>query len=409
MEGNNGDYTQMQCNNVTQVRTAVDVDNTSTGFRYMTARNCAAFHFGPTSGHADFLENHASSSNNLSHDASAPGSGSLTSQVLYSSIVDTTQATMNLHWRAGAAAINAGTNLGTGLAQDIDDSTRSGTWDIGADEMSALTLAYTSGTNEYSIGARRHISVTVDSITGSGPWKVWLKSANPALHRTFANDCFTDGMGRRWKIQAADTTQDTLRVANTEYSAGSPSATCKYGTVGRFYNTLQSWETARQGTLTTRGGTGAIEKGVCYNDGVLDWVSIEGSTTSSACYMHLTVAPGERHNGTDSTGVRVRHAVATGGALIDVLNAYTRVEWLELDCSTDGGSYVTAGVRANYLHDNCRFSNLLIYSGQYSGFDIGDYNDGTIISNCVVFNTSSAGGEPIRYTGPHSGDTLFVY
>ena len=52
------------------IRQEVDDASGKTGFRYVKCRNCASFHWGPTGGHADYLNLRAGSSNNASSDAS---------------------------------------------------------------------------------------------------------------------------------------------------------------------------------------------------------------------------------------------------------------------------------------------------------------------------------------------------
>lgn len=79
-------------------------------------------------------------SNNLSSDTTATGSGSLTSKSSSTQFVSTTVDSEDLHLKAGADAINAGTDLGTtptNVQYDTDGRDRDSnadTWDIGADE-----------------------------------------------------------------------------------------------------------------------------------------------------------------------------------------------------------------------------------------------------------------------------------
>ena len=84
-------------------------------------------------------------SHNLSSDATAAGTGSLTSKTSANQFVSTVGGSEDLHLKAGADAIDAGTDLGTtpsGVEIDIDGRDRDAegdTWDIGADEF--VTLA----------------------------------------------------------------------------------------------------------------------------------------------------------------------------------------------------------------------------------------------------------------------------
>ena len=82
----------------------------------------------------------ATVSNNMSSDATASGTGSLTSKVAASQFVSTGTGSEDLHLKDGADAIDAGTDLGTtptGVNIDIngrDRDAQGDTWDIGAHE-----------------------------------------------------------------------------------------------------------------------------------------------------------------------------------------------------------------------------------------------------------------------------------
>jgi hypothetical protein len=80
---------------------------------------------------------------NLSSDATAAGTGSLTSKTAANQFVSTTGGSEDLHLKSGADAIDAGTDQGTtpaGVEIDIDGRDRDAegdTWDIGAHEFVA--------------------------------------------------------------------------------------------------------------------------------------------------------------------------------------------------------------------------------------------------------------------------------
>ena len=74
------------------------------------------------------------SSNNLSSDDSAPGSGSLTQTLGADLFVSTTAGSEDLHLVSGAAAVGQGKDLSKSFDLDIDNEVRSAPWDIGADE-----------------------------------------------------------------------------------------------------------------------------------------------------------------------------------------------------------------------------------------------------------------------------------
>ena len=95
----------------------------------------------------DFQPSSASNatvSHNLSSDATAIGTGSLINKTSANQFVSTTGGSEDLHLKAGADAIDAGTDLGTtptGVNYDIDGRDRDAegdVWDIGADEYVAV-------------------------------------------------------------------------------------------------------------------------------------------------------------------------------------------------------------------------------------------------------------------------------
>jgi len=80
----------------------------------------------------------AASSNNASEDATAPGANSLINQTLTNiSWVSTDTNTEDLHINSGSTLKDAGVDLSGIFTTDIDGVTRTGTWDIGADEYVA--------------------------------------------------------------------------------------------------------------------------------------------------------------------------------------------------------------------------------------------------------------------------------
>jgi len=70
----------------------------------------------------------------LSEDATATGTGSLANKTIANQFVSVTAGAENFHLKVGADAIDAGTDLSGTFTTDIDGDTRTGTWDIGADE-----------------------------------------------------------------------------------------------------------------------------------------------------------------------------------------------------------------------------------------------------------------------------------
>lgn len=98
------------------------------------------------------------------------------------------------------------------------------------------------------------------------------------------------------------------------------------GTTGRDYSTWTLWEAALGGAA---GGAGNDARGESYNDSDFDeTVSINDSTPDS---IVLTVAAGERHDGTAGTGVRMLASVGSRWIVLGVTSKECTVEWIEHD------------------------------------------------------------------------------
>jgi hypothetical protein len=74
---------------------------------------------------------------NMSSDASASGPGSLPGRTASDEFVYVLTGNINLHLKAGAQAIGAGSDLSGSFTADVDNGTRAAPWDIGADESGA--------------------------------------------------------------------------------------------------------------------------------------------------------------------------------------------------------------------------------------------------------------------------------
>jgi len=180
--------------------------------------------------------------------------------------------------------------------------------------------------------------------------------------------------------------------------------------IRRAYNTLQSWESDREGNLV---GEGRREVGVAYNDGPFAvGVAIDGSTTDADHYMTLTVAEGQRHNGVAGSGV-----VVDGGNTLNseirVADDFSVVEWLEVKGTRDvsggtGARVVDAtGVRLSHLlvHDNkdgiglsgtgipkeATVRNSIVYKNDDNGIQADDPPDTLTVQNCTVYGNGLDG------------------
>lgn len=127
-----------------------------------------------TDSDTDFIPaspSNATVDHNLSSDATASGTGSLTNKASSDQFVSNTDP-YDLHLKSGADCIDAGTDLGTtptGVNIDIDGRDRDAegdTWDIGADEFVAATTQISANVAQTLPAVIQTVSGAVD-ITGS--------------------------------------------------------------------------------------------------------------------------------------------------------------------------------------------------------------------------------------------------
>lgn len=115
-------------------------------------------------------------------------------------------------------------------------------------------------------------------------------------------------------------------------------------------------------------GEHRLEVGLCYKDAVFnELVVIDGSTTDSTRYMWLTVAPGQRHNGIAGSGVVWKNSIDKTGRVLQISDPYTRVEWLEFDCSSmPSGDYDVVSCQSG--GDNVSINNIIVHdlTGDYA-------------------------------------------
>ena len=215
------------------------------------------------------------------------------------------------------------------------------------------------------------------------------------------------------------------------------------GSDGRDYSTFTAWDAALDDADLYDADDDAI--GECYDDSDFDMqgdFTLNGGDlddgSGDLATVTLTVAAGERHDGTAGTGVRVYtstttkwrwipvclHAIASADGPFDLI-----IEWIDFDGSDEGlgsemitcnsqtaGSHATTCIRNCLLHNHekrwvsattydCAFLNNIFYAcgGVGGGQIIGTYKRGYRHSaytyNCTfhsVIGTSSSASAKIE-------------
>lgn len=170
------------------------------------------------------------------------------------------------------------------------------------------------------------------------------------------------------------------------------------GTAGRDYSTITLWEADLDNAAIYAAGDHAV--GECYDDSVFnESVTINGGGTIGLGSITLTVAAGERHDGTAGTGARIVRSVQSSVALLATsTNRHVDIGWLEIDTSAGnfGLSCISmAGLVGNEIH---RAFNTICHgvhtsSGNSAGSGISGQNNITyLFFNNIVYDVSYNGG-----------------
>ena len=246
---------------------------------------------------------------NISGDSTASGSDSFTSITAASLFISTTSGSEDLHLVYNAVAIGAGADLGTAVSYGTDTA---------------------AGSSTYGTPLNRDI-----------------------------NDGNRDSFSQTWDIGVSQYAIIAKIGAN-------------YPT-GRDYSTFNAWEADLDDTSYY--GKGSVANGQMYKDSDYQWNGhfylTEGAGLAAATY--LTVAEGQRHDGTPNTGVRfLNNGTYQYNGMVFQLHYVSgkpckrSLEWVEMDENGKGGGGHT--------------SALIHSAGGWGQISIGSFN------HCMVYN-----------------------
>ena len=332
--------------------------------------------------------------NNMSSDTSAQPVANQ-SKLAVDQFIDHLGSPPNFHLEATADAIDAGTDLSGSFTNDIDDESRGASWDIGADEYTsaAASVNYRSiGTDTnpiYDVGDAS-INSGQTTVTFAGGASLPVPTAVGAVGQ---GDKLVIGGETFFILSRTDATHVEVQTA-----AASTHSSATYS-ITRAYSDIQSWEDPCGATPclpNSSGGRGGdlvgetrVEVGVAYKDGVFSPTAqtlFQDSTTDSNHYMHLTVAVGQRHDGTAGTGVIVDGTSVSTLDLFLIRDPYMRMEWIEIR-NFDGDTAIGQPIEVfEGEAEGAFFSHLLIhdYTDQTRGA-INIYDDATV-RNSIFYN-----------------------
>ena len=273
------------------------------------------------------------------------------------------------------------TNSGTGAAKDYETTSLTNT--DSATNMSSDATSPETGLRNV-VTSDQFVSIV------SGSEDLHLKAGSDAIGA--GTDLGTTPNGVQYDIDGFD-----RDAANRVWDIGADQAagtvTKTIGTTARDYSTMTLWEADLDVATIYQSGDDAV--GECYNDSTFDEsVTIDGGVTVGLNSGTITVAAGERHDGTAGTGARL---IATTTRTLYLSSPGRSLKWLELD----GNS--TNLVRVNCLggSDNYTASNLIVHSAKRATGIGGNQRPGNIHNNIIydIYESSVNPGSDFSCTG----------
>ncbi len=345
----------------------------------------------------DFNVSTGSWSNNISQDGTHPGPGSFLAAdetAMFVNVTPGDEVNWDLHLIVGALAIDAGVDLSGNFTNDIDDESRpiGAAWDVGADETSASPLIdvfYSVGTSMANLMTG---SANITIVNGTATLDV-AQTGNIGV-----GDVINFGGGTDVYIRQV-TSQTEFDVRTVTGAMPADAGPAAVNTIGRVFNT---WQDAVDNSSTGPYlGTTNLVSGnfrvtwVGYNDtafSVSARTRVSGYTTDALHYLTLSaagasqVASGvsQRHLGTEGAGVTL--VASSGIDILDVRQAFTRVQWLELDGNNVGG---TNGVNTTGASNDSLFEFVLVHNLAIRGIEILGNN--SRLRNCILHDVGNDG------------------
>ena len=152
------------------------------------------------------------------------------------------------------------------------------------------------------------------------------------------------------------------------------------GTTGRDFSTITLWEAS----LSAHSGDDVT--GECYNDSAFDEKpTINDATPTSVA---LTVASGERHDGTEGTGARIL-LTSSGTSNLITFDIAATCDWLEIDANGQNPNWI---VDANVAGGIMR--KLIAHGTSSSGSIqavVGGNSGDSKTLNCIVYDVTCTG------------------
>ena len=206
-----------------------------------------------------------------------------------------------------------------------------------------------------------------------------------------------------------------ILFASTAHATTTVTKTIKSS--GGDYTSLSAWEAGQQADITSATGNDTIQVAECYNFTDTTFVRIDGWTTSATNYIKIYTPTAQRHNGTASTGYKIR---VTDQAALDSREEYVRIDGLILQHDgpmTGDSAPLTLNAHTYDVSNDVRVSNtIVIGANEGTVRETGIRADGATnlnldIWNTVVYNIGVGDGGGSFYNSAFyfGGSTLNAY
>jgi len=161
------------------------------------------------------------------------------------------------------------------------------------------------------------------------------------------------------------------------------------GTSSRDYSTITAWEAAIDNTTYPDASTRAV--GECYNDSAFDEAFTINAAPSNVTSITLSVASGQRHDGTAGTGARIVTTAQRAWLLDSPTLSNKVIEWLDFNCNSTASKLT---LDDNGVGDHIRRILFRKYSGNGMNWLVarsgngGDYSfSNSLVYDCVAVST----------------------
>ena len=201
-----------------------------------------------------------------------------------------------------------------------------------------------------------------------------------------------------------------------------PTITKSIGTSSRDYSTITSWEADLDNAAVYASGDTAL--GECYNDSVFDEsVNINGGGTVGLAAVTLSVAAGQRHDGTAGSGARIVRTASTS-SILTLTGTSTRIvtlEWLEVTSTASGSGFnltpiILSGTDTKNVVQRCIIHNVYRGTGSAnvpSAISVTNVGGCSLLDN-FIYNISAsvsvtASGLVITGIGSQTPDSVDIH